>query len=145
MQGKALKRKVLVYCVRDGHLLVLRHPTYPWEQVGIQVPGGNVNDGEDVLAAGLRELVEETGRDCFAIDGILGTDWYDVTPYRHQLQERWFLRARPTAELPERWMGQEDHEGKAPPTPFEFFWIPLEHAHVLQSGQGSLVWRLVER
>ena len=55
MQGKALKRKVLVYCMRDGHLLVLRHPTYAWEQVGIQVPGGNVNDSEDVLAAGLRE------------------------------------------------------------------------------------------
>ena len=43
MQGKALKRKVLVYCVRDGHLLVLRHPTYAWEQVGIQVPGDFVD------------------------------------------------------------------------------------------------------
>jgi 8-oxo-dGTP pyrophosphatase MutT (NUDIX family) len=141
---KALVRKVLVYCVRDGQLLVFRHVDYSWEDVGIQVPAGSIKDGETVEAAALRELTEETGQSCFAIDGILGTAWYDMSPYRCELQERYFVLVRPTATLPDRWMSQEDHDGKQPPTRLECFWIPLEPAHVLQAGQSAMIWRLVE-
>ena len=140
--AKTLKKKVLVYCVRDGRLLVFRHVDYSWEEVGVQVPAGSIKEGEQVEAAALRELREETGYDCFGIDGILGTTWYDISPYREELQERYFVRAHVTGEIPERWMSQEDHDGKQAPTRFECFWIPLQGAHVLQTGQSAMLWRL---
>jgi hypothetical protein len=108
---KTLVRKVVIYCLRDGELLVFRHVDYPWEQVGIQVPAGTIKDGETVEAAALRELQEETGFRGFAIDGILGTTWYDISPMRSELHERHFVRARPTEALPQRWPSQESHDG----------------------------------
>jgi 8-oxo-dGTP pyrophosphatase MutT (NUDIX family) len=77
---KALVRKVVIYCVRDGRLLVFRHVDYPWEQVGIQVPAGTIKDGESVEAAALRELQEETGFAGFAIDGVLGSTGMTCRP-----------------------------------------------------------------
>ncbi|MFZ1105405.1 MAG: NUDIX domain-containing protein [Hyphomicrobiaceae bacterium] len=142
--SKTLVRKVVIYCVRDGQLLVFRHIDYPWEEVGIQVPAGTIEDGETVEAAALRELQEETGFQGFTIDGILGTTWYDLSPMRSELNERYFVRAHPTGELPERWLSQETHDGLRMPTRYECFWIPLAHAHVLQAGQSAMVWRLVD-
>ena len=45
---------------------------------------------------------------------------------------------------PERWTSQEDHDRESPPTLFECFWISLEAAHILQSGQGALLGRLAD-
>ena len=140
---KGSKTKVLVYCVREGRLLVFRHPDHSQEQVGIQVPGGSVRNGESIRDAAARELAEETGFGDFLIHEVIGSDRYDISPYRAEIQERHFVRASPSCELPERWFGQEDHEGRASPTRLEFFWIPLDAAHVLQAGQGSMIWRLV--
>ncbi|MEJ0075257.1 MAG: NUDIX domain-containing protein [Alphaproteobacteria bacterium] len=141
---KVIKKKVLVYCVADGKLLVFRHVDFSWEEVGVQVPAGSIKEGETVEAAALRELREETGYDCFEVDEVIGTTWYDISPYRQELQERYFVRAHATAALPERWMSQEDHDGKQQPTRFECFWIPLEGAHVLQTGQSAMLWRLAD-
>jgi 8-oxo-dGTP pyrophosphatase MutT (NUDIX family) len=142
--AKTLTRKVLVYCLREGRLLVFRHVDYAWEKVGIQVPAGTIKDGETVEAAALRELQEETGFQGFAIDSILGTTWYDLSPLRSELHERYFVRAHPTEDLPERWRSQEDHDGMRPPTRYECFWLHLADAHVLQAGQSAMIWRLVE-
>jgi 8-oxo-dGTP pyrophosphatase MutT (NUDIX family) len=142
--GKLLTKKVLVYCVHEGRLLVFRHVDYSWEEVGLQVPAGSIKEGETIEAAALRELQEETGYTCFAIDSVLGTTWYDLSPYRDELQERYFVRAHVTATLPERWESQEDHDGLKEPTRLECFWVPLQRAHVLQAGQSALVWQLGE-
>ncbi|ESQ77505.1 NUDIX domain-containing protein [Asticcacaulis sp. YBE204] len=136
---KAHKDKALVYCVEAGRLLVFRHVDYSFEEVGIQVPGGSVRSGETPEAAALRELCEETGHDTFVIERELGSDTYDITPYRAEIQNRHFYLARPTAPLPARWFAEEAHDGTAPPTRLEFFWIPLTQGHVLQSGQGALL------
>lgn len=37
---KVVRQQALAYVVRDGHLLVLRHTDYSYEEVGIQVPAG---------------------------------------------------------------------------------------------------------
>ena len=142
--GKLLTKKVLVYCVHEGRLLVFRHVDYSWEEVGLQVPAGSIKEGETIEAAALRELQEETGYNCFAIDSVLGTTWYDLSPYRDELQERYFVRAHVTGTLPERWESQEDHDGLKEPTRLECFWVPLQRAHVLQAGQSALVWQLGE-
>ena len=141
---KPIKQKVVVYCVKDDKLLVFRHVDFSYEEVGIQVPAGIIEQNETPKEAALRELKEETGHSDFEITAELGTATYDITPYRDEIQERHFFLAKPTVDLPERWQSQENHDGERSPTKFECFWIPLKQAHVLQSGQGALLWRLSE-
>jgi len=136
---KRLTRKVVVYCIRQGRLLVMRHLDCSADEVGLQVPAGSIRDGEDRAAAALRELEEETGRTGFTINACLGQSFYDISPHRDEVQERFFFLASAPSNIGERWIGTEDHDGMHPPTRFEFFWIPLAHGHVLQSGQGALL------
>lgn len=134
--------KAVIYVVRDGHLLVFRHLDFPIHEVGIQVPAGTIRPDESPEEAALRELREETGYSEFRIDRMLGTAHYDISPYRNEIQERHFFLGEPTTELPDRWTGQEDHDGLEEPTRFEFFWIPLKQGHVLQAGQGAFLSRV---
>ncbi|MEU3553328.1 hypothetical protein [Streptomyces fragilis] len=58
---------------------------------------------------------------------------------RMQAVSTWLASAsRPVGAL----FAQEDHDGEQEPTRFECFWIPLEAAHIPQSGQGALLGRL---
>ncbi len=45
----------------DGRLLMERQYRYPLQQVFVEFPAGKLDPGEDVLACGKRELLEETG------------------------------------------------------------------------------------
>lgn len=138
-------QKVVIYCVDDqDRLLVLRHLDYPYEQVGIQVPAGTVKPNEDIAAAAMRELCEETGHNCFTIDRYLGSALYDISQMRAEIHERHFFAAHPTSPLSERWASHEEHDGLITPTQFECFWIPLAHAHVLSCGQGMMIGKLGE-
>jgi 8-oxo-dGTP pyrophosphatase MutT (NUDIX family) len=141
---KQVKQKVIVYVVKDDQLLVFRHTDFSYEEVGTQVPAGSIKEGETPEEAAIRELREETGYACFKIVGPLGIEKYDMTPYRAEFQERRFFLAVPTEALPERWNSQEDHEGEQTPTHFECFWIPLTSGHILQAGQGAMLWRVSE-
>lgn len=141
---RVTKEKVLCYLVREGRLLVFRHTDYSYEEVGIQVPAGSIRDGETPEAAALREAGEETGlKDC-QVMRKLGETEYDMSPYRFEIQHRHVFHLEPTEPTPERWASQEDHDGQQEPTHFECFWIPLEAAHILQSGQGALLGRLYD-
>ncbi|MFC4012672.1 NUDIX domain-containing protein [Nonomuraea purpurea] len=144
MPEKAASEKVLCYVVRDGKLLVFRHVDHSYEEVGIQVPAGTVKAGEEPGAAALREAREETGLSAFRIVRELGVAEYDISPYRFEVQRRHFFQLAVDQETPERWASSEDQDGVGEPIRFECFWIPLEHAHVLQSGQGALVARLFD-
>lgn len=139
---KVAKDKVLCYVVRDGRLLVFRHTDYSYEEVGVQVPAGSIRPGESPEAAALREAGEETGLSNFKIVRKLGETEYDISPYRFEVQRRHFFHLELTEPTPERWDSQEDHDGEQERTRFECFWIPLEAAHILQSGQGALLGRL---
>ncbi|MGW0998320.1 NUDIX hydrolase [Streptomyces sp. NPDC002523] len=144
MPEKVTKDKVLCYVVRDGKLLVFRHTDYNYEEVGIQVPAGSIREGEALETAALREAREETGLQDFKIVRKLGETEYDISPYRFEIQRRHVFRLELTEPTPERWMSQEDHDGEQEPTQFECFWVPLEAAHILQSGQGALLGRLYD-
>ena len=59
MSARAIRIRVGVLIWRDGEVLLVRH-----EKGGHSywlVPGGGVDPGETMVAAGARELVEETG------------------------------------------------------------------------------------
>ncbi|WP_217231401.1 NUDIX hydrolase [Streptomyces anulatus] len=144
MPEKVTQDKVLCYVVRDGKLLVFRHTDYSYEEVGIQAPAGSIRAGETPEAAAVREAGEETGLSDFKIVRKLGVAAYDMSPYRFELQRRHVFHLELTEPTPERWASQEDHDGVGEPTRFECFWIPLEAAHVLQSGQGALLGRLYD-
>jgi len=140
--SRLTKKKVIVYAVKDGKLLVFRHSDFSYEEVGIQVPAGTVKEGEELEAAALRELREETGHSGFKISSYLGTETYDMAPEKNELHERHFFLAEPIDTLPERWESQEEHDGRIPPTRFECFWIPLSHGHILQAGQAALLSKI---
>lgn len=142
MPEKVTKEKVLCYIVRDGRLLVFRHTDYSYEEVGIQVPAGSIRAGESPEDAALREATEETGLKDFEIVRKLGEATYDIAPYRFEIQHRHVFELKLNEETPQRWGSQEDHDGQGDPTHFECFWIPLEAAHILQSGQGALLGEL---
>ncbi|MFF4026350.1 NUDIX domain-containing protein [Nocardia elegans] len=144
MPQKVVKEKVLVYVVRDDKLLVFRHTDYSYEQVGIQVPAGSIRPGESPQDAALREAREETGLNEFKVVRKLGEFIYDISPYRWEVQQRHVFELELCEPAPERWASQEDHDGQREPTRFECFWIPLEAAHILQSGQGALLGRLYD-
>jgi 8-oxo-dGTP pyrophosphatase MutT (NUDIX family) len=141
---KAIKEKVLCYIVRDGNLLVFRHTDYTNEEVGIQVPGGSIRAGETPEAAALREACEETGLLGLRVVRKLGETEYDISPYRFEIQVRHVFQLAVTQPTPNRWASQEEHDGKQEPTRLECFWLPLEAAHIVQSGQGALLGRLFD-
>ena len=144
MPEKVSRDKVVCYIVCDGKLLVFRHTEYSCEEVGIQVPAGSVRAGETPEAAALREAREETGLSQFRIVRKLGETEYDLSPYRFEIQRRHVFHLELSESAPERWASQEDHDGERKPTHFECFWVPLEAAHILQSGQGALLGRLYD-
>jgi 8-oxo-dGTP pyrophosphatase MutT (NUDIX family) len=144
MPDQVVKDKVLCYVVRDGRLLVFRHTDYSYEEVGIQVPAGSIQPGETAEDAALREAREETGFKDFTIVAKLGETEYDISPYRLEIQKRHVFHLELAEPTPERWGSQEDHDGEQEPTHFECFRIPLEAAHILQSGQGALLGRLAD-
>ena len=144
MPDKVGTEKVLVYIVRDGTLLVFRHIDRTYEEVGIQVPAGTIRPGEPPADAALREAREETGLTEFEIVRKLGEYTYDISPSRWEVQRRHVFELELRETTPERWNSREDHDGVGEPTRFECFWLPLETAHILQSGQGALLGRLFD-
>lgn len=47
--------------MRDWQLLVFTHDEFPIEVTGVQVPSETIEQGEAPEAAGVREVLEETG------------------------------------------------------------------------------------
>lgn len=66
-----LKTRVVVYVERADGLLVFDHRDHP--EAGTQVPAGGVHDGEDLVEAVIREVLEETGVQLDAEPIALGT------------------------------------------------------------------------
>ena len=120
------RRKAYGYVVSQGRLLVFSEPDFP--EVGLQVPGGTVEPGEEVAAGLVRELTEEAGRDDFVVRAALGTQRhvYDADGMHH-IHDRHFFHVEPLSKWPERWMhGDATPDLGGAPIRFEFFWLGLD-------------------
>ncbi|WP_349433991.1 NUDIX domain-containing protein [Pararhizobium sp. A13] len=127
--------KVLIYATRKDFLLVFDEPDFP--AVALQVPGGTIEPGEDILAAAQREFAEETGIQCDAPFALLATDDHRfVRGEREIWHRRSYFHVKLTGELAETWIHREMTPfGGGPPIRFRFFWMRIEHA-ALKLGYG---------
>ena len=44
-----------------GDILMVKIPRYPTQRIEWEIPGGSIDEGEDPITAGIREVCEETG------------------------------------------------------------------------------------
>jgi ADP-ribose diphosphatase len=51
----------IVACTENNEIILIRQYRFGSDRLELEIPGGAVDEGEPPLAAGLRELIEETG------------------------------------------------------------------------------------
>jgi 8-oxo-dGTP pyrophosphatase MutT (NUDIX family) len=136
----------VAYIVRDGRLVVFVHADDEgFDESGVQVPAGTVQDGELPEQAVLREAFEETGLPGLRIARYLGAGEYDIRPYADAIHVRhYFHLVTDAGEVPERWIAHECGDGDAELIRFELYWIPLAQAHVVAAGQAAFLGRLFD-
>lgn len=132
--------KVSVFVIDDkDRLLVFEHLDFPG--AGIQVPAGTIDPNEQPLAAALRELCEETGKQSFEITRLIARKHiYEVRQGREEIHDRWFFQASLTQALPEEWVfGESLAIGWIR---FHFYWIDRATAEVSLTPDHVEVYRL---
>jgi 8-oxo-dGTP diphosphatase len=138
-------QKVFAYVTRmdPPALLVFRQPVSP--EVGIQVPAGTLEEGEDPAAGVLREVREETGLAALVLRRFLGTARYDMKEFgRAEIQVRHFFHLECQQSTPERWSHEETGGGIHAPIEFELFWAPLpDGVPPLIGGHGAMLQQLM--
>lgn len=108
----------------EHHLVLVRQFRYGTGDFSVEIPGGVIDSGEDAIAAGLRELREETG--------YVGTEarlMASVHPNPAMQSNRCHLvlvkNARPAAKLD--WDSDEE---------FEIMTRPVDEVYALAYGGG---------
>jgi ADP-ribose pyrophosphatase len=81
---------MMIPMLEDGRLVLERQYRHPVQRVMIEFPAGKLDSGEDPLACGKRELLEETGYTAreWARAGLL----HPVISYSTEFIDIWFAR-----------------------------------------------------
>lgn len=133
----------------DGRLVLERQYRWPMQRVMVEFPAGKLDPGEDPLACGKRELLEETGYT--AREWAHAGQLHPVISYSTEFIDVWFARG---LELQERRLDDEEFLEVITATPQELLeWCRtgvvtdsktlygcLWLQNVL-SGAWKLVWR----
>lgn len=141
-----IKQKVLAYITRnnsgrdqkDDEVLVFLHRDHP--EAGLQVPGGTVDPGEDLIEAIIREIFEESGLQMNRADIVrkIGeTDYQrkDIPEINHR---HYFLIH--TKDLPETWAHTVHSNGADDGLVFLYSWMKIEQARAELTGKmGELL------
>jgi len=138
-----LIEKILIYATISRGLLVFEEPDFP--EVPIQVPGGTVEVGEQLIDAACREFGEETGLTDLVGFRLVGDSHrpFERDGKLHNLHRTYFhLPLR--EDVPDTW----DHfettpSGGGAPILFRFFWIDIASARTsLDLGSGEMLDQL---
>lgn len=137
-----MKKKVLAYITRKhlgrDEILVFLHRDHP--EAGLQVPGGTVDPGEDLVEAILREIFEESGLvfDKADIAQMLGETHYqrkDIPEINHR---HYFLIR--TKGLAGSWAHTVHSSGADDGLVFLYSWMETNRAKQELTGQmGELL------
>lgn len=133
-------QKVVVYVTHADRLLVFTHRDFP--EVGVQVPAGTLEAGEDMADAALREAEEETGLTLKGPAKYLGTHDFDARIFRPEIHERHFFHVEATAEdaAREPWLHFETKPsgGDMKEIAYRLYWTDIATAGLF-AGQGAFL------
>lgn len=137
------KQKVLAYITRNNNgrppeVLVFLHRDHP--EAGLQVPGGTVDPGEDLIEAIIREVFEETGLQIKRADVVkkLGETSYQRKDIPEINQRHYFLVH--IKELPDSWAHVVHSQGADDGLVFLYSWMEIKQARAELTGQmGELL------
>ena len=87
----------VVATTREGKVVLIEQYRHGTQRVTLEIPGGTVEEGEEPLAAGLRELAEETG---FGGGSARLLGWCEPNP-AIQSNRCWFVAAEGVAKVAE--------------------------------------------
>lgn len=137
--------KVAAYITCEGQLLVFIEPDFP--EIGVQVPGGTVDDGENFEKAVLREAGEETGLSGLKIESFLGTKVYDMRPITGDdvdIHRHFFHLSYPGPIQKKRWQNWEENPSDgSPPILFELYWVAFpDDVPALSAELGDMLDKL---
>lgn len=140
------KNKVVAYITHGTKLLVFAHRDHP--DIGIQVPAGTLEEGEDTESAAKREAEEETGLTNLKTVAYLGTADYDISALRPEMHHRHFYHLEAAGDVPAEWLHYEMHPsgGDAKSIAYNCYWVEISEigkSHPeLFLGFGALLSRI---
>ena len=141
-----VSHKVTAYINCQRKLLVFAHVDFP--EAGIQVPGGSVDQDEDINEAVLREAREETSLEELQITEYLGKkDYVFQSLVDEPIMERrhFFHLSYPGPIDDRRWRYWEESpsEGKEKKILFELYWVDQkEELPELSGNLGEMLNRI---
>jgi ADP-ribose pyrophosphatase YjhB (NUDIX family) len=131
------KLKVGAFIIRPSSegrhdLLLFTHPDFP--DAAIQMPGGSVENGEEIEAALHREIAEETGLDGLIIVRKLGVSEVPVRDHGILIRHCYLLAA--PQGVADEWIHVVQGSGEDKELRFAFAWHRIQPGFTLTGDLG---------
>lgn len=135
-------RKVFAYITRGPEekreLLVFEYKGEP--EMGLQVPGGSIAEGELLIDALYREVHEETGLPSDVLEFVGKIHKYNYYPqHRDKVYERNVFHFEYTGEQVDSWEHTIKSQGRDNGLVVQFHWEPVDDLPALAAEQDNTI------